>query len=175
MVRIYYHIYATDGVESIIDEQISLIEKHFNFPYILNVGISIANKNESTYSIIEKFSKTNYHIRDVRANGNEFTTLDLIEIDKDKFDGTLEFPRWVLCKTCKGSGKDMNNKFAIKNDKGEVKYFEADDGCDFCEGTGKAWNPLRRLIKGSTPRNKKSCASCVMSMRRLSVIITQRS
>ena len=85
MVRIYYHIYAIDGVEPIIDEQISLIEKNFNFPYILNVGISIANKNESTYSIIEKFSKTNYHIRDVRTNGNEFTTLDLIEIDKDKF------------------------------------------------------------------------------------------
>ena len=32
MVRIYYHIYSIDGVESIIDEQLSLMEKHFNLP-----------------------------------------------------------------------------------------------------------------------------------------------
>jgi hypothetical protein len=31
MVHIYYHIYAIDGVEEIIDEQLSLIEKHFDF------------------------------------------------------------------------------------------------------------------------------------------------
>ncbi len=81
MVHIYYHIYAIDGVESIIDEQLSLIEKHFDFPYILNVGISIANENESISNILKKFDK----IRDVRAKGNEFVTIDLIEKDKEKF------------------------------------------------------------------------------------------
>ncbi len=45
MVHIYYHIYAIEGVEEIIDEQLFLIEKHFDFPYILNVGISIAENN----------------------------------------------------------------------------------------------------------------------------------
>jgi hypothetical protein len=88
MVRIYYHIYAIDGVESIINEQISLIEKYFDFPYILNVGISIANENQSTYNIIEKFykfNKPNYKIREVRAGGNEFTTIELIEKDKETF------------------------------------------------------------------------------------------
>ena len=59
MVYVYYHIYATEGVDSIIDEQISLIEKHFNFPYILNVGISIGNENQSTSSIIDRFYKYN--------------------------------------------------------------------------------------------------------------------
>ena len=32
MVHIYYHIYAIDGVESIIEEQLSLIKKHINCP-----------------------------------------------------------------------------------------------------------------------------------------------
>jgi len=31
MVRVYYHIYSIEGVESIINEQPSSIEKHFNF------------------------------------------------------------------------------------------------------------------------------------------------
>lgn len=66
--------------------------------------------------------------------------LDIVQkIDFEKFDGTIEFARWVVCKKCKGNGKDMSTKFAIKNDKGEVRYFEGDDGCDWCEGTGKSW------------------------------------
>jgi hypothetical protein len=47
MVHIYYHIYAIDGVESIIDEQYNLIKKHFEFPYNLNIGISIGEDNHS--------------------------------------------------------------------------------------------------------------------------------
>mgnify|MGYP003337164235 CR=1 FL=1 len=104
MVRIYYHIYVIDGVESIIDEQMSLIEKHFNFPYILNVGISIANENQSTSSIIEKFykfNKPNYRIREVRAWGNEFSTIDLIEKDKDKFGDS----DYILYLHTKGASK----------------------------------------------------------------------
>ena len=47
MVHIYYHIYVSEDVEEIIDEQISLIQTHFNFPYILNVGIAIGDNNKS--------------------------------------------------------------------------------------------------------------------------------
>ena len=47
MVHIYYHIYVIDGFESIVDEQISLIEKSFDFAYNLNIGISIADDNKS--------------------------------------------------------------------------------------------------------------------------------
>jgi hypothetical protein len=88
MVHVYYHIYAIEGVESIIDEQLSLIEKYFDFPYKLNVGISIADENISSKTIIEKFyglNKPNYKIRDIRCKGNEFVTLDLIEEDKNIF------------------------------------------------------------------------------------------
>jgi hypothetical protein len=95
MVHIYYHIYATDGVESIIDEQLSLIKKHFDFPYILNVGISIANDNSSIDYIINKFD----NIRDVRSKGNEFVTLELIEKDKQKF-GDSDYILYIHTKGC---------------------------------------------------------------------------
>ena len=88
MVRIYYHIYAIEGVESIIDEQIYLIEKYFNFPFQLNIGISIANENVTSKSLLNKiyaYNKHNYKIRDIRCRGNEFTTLDLIEEDRNIF------------------------------------------------------------------------------------------
>lgn len=56
----------------------------------------------------------------------------------DTFDGTLEYERWVKCKTCDGTGKDLSAKIAIKDKNGNIlKTFDADDGCDFCEGTGK--------------------------------------
>lgn len=97
------------------------------------------------YNELEEFFKIDldYNHKEAESNFDKVKNrevLDIvIKIDKDTFNGTLEFPRFVLCKTCKGSGKDESMKFAIKNDKGEVKYFEADDGCDFCDGTGKSW------------------------------------
>lgn len=60
-----------------------------------------------------------------------------IEVD-DKFDGQVEYERWVKCKSCDGTGKDLSSKIVIKDNEGNiVKVFDADDGCDFCEGTGK--------------------------------------
>lgn len=60
-----------------------------------------------------------------------------IEVDS-KFDGSIEYERWVKCKSCDGTGKDMSSKILIKDINGNVvKTFDADDGCDFCEGTGK--------------------------------------
>lgn len=61
----------------------------------------------------------------------------VIEID-DSFDGNLEYERWVVCKECKGSGRDTKSKIEIKDAEGNVlKLFDGADGCDFCEGTGK--------------------------------------
>ena len=63
----------------------------------------------------------------------------LIYID-DTFDGTVEYERWVICKTCGGNGKDTTSKISIKDENGNVlKMFEGSDGCDFCEGVGKDW------------------------------------
>ena len=126
MIHIYYHIYAIDGVESIIDEQLNLIKTHFDFPYILNVGISIADDNISIDYIINKFEK----IRDVRSKGNEFVTLDLIEKDKEKFGDS----DYILYIHTKGASKQDNqnviswrhlmNYFNIEKVKNVFKLFE---------------------------------------------------
>jgi hypothetical protein len=104
MIHIYYHIYAIDGVESIIDEQLSLIEKNFDFPYILNVGISIAQNNTSTTNILEKIKSK---LRDVRNNGDEWTTLDLIRKDVEKFGDS----DYILYIHTKGASKQNNDKY----------------------------------------------------------------
>ena len=82
MVHVYYHIYAIDGVESIVSEQLDLLKSKFNFEYNLNIGISIAGKNISTKKVLSLLDKTK--IRDVRADGHEFVTLELIESDIPK-------------------------------------------------------------------------------------------
>lgn len=129
MVHIYYHIYAIDGVESIIDEQLNLIKKHFDFPYTLNVGISIAKENQSISHIL----KMVYNVRDIRAMGNEFTTLDLIEEDKKKFDDS----DYILYIHTKGASKQnlenviswrhLMNYFNIEKVKNIFKLFDKTD------------------------------------------------
>lgn len=64
----------------------------------------------------------------------------LIHVD-DKFNGKIEYERWVICKDCGGDGKDTTSKIEIKDENGNLlKIFEGADGCDFCEGSGKNWN-----------------------------------
>jgi hypothetical protein len=132
MIHVYYHIYAIDGVEEIIEEQLSLIKKHFDFPYTLNVGISIAKENQSTSNILKMIN----NIRDVRAMGNEFVTLDLIEKDIEKFGDS----DYILYIHTKGASKqnDVNfkniiswrhlmNYFNIEKAKDVFKLFERTD------------------------------------------------
>lgn len=149
MVHIYYHIYAVEGVESIINEQLNLIEKYFDFPYKLNVGISIANENISSRKIVEKFylfNKPNYKIRDIRCKGNEFVTLDLIEEDRDKFGDS----DYIFYFHTKGASKqkeavykniqswrNLMHYFNIEKVKSVFKIFEKSDfntyGCLYSE------------------------------------------
>jgi hypothetical protein len=129
MVHIYYHIYAVDGVETIIDEQLNLIKSHFDFPYILNVGISIGQDNKCISDILSTFD----NVRDVRVRGNEFVTLDLIEKDKDKFGDS----DYILYLHTKGASKQDNknvitwrhlmNYFNIEKVKNVFKLFEKTD------------------------------------------------
>jgi len=71
----------------------------------------------------------------------------IVTIDPETFDGTLEFPRYVLCKTCKGTGRSMSAKIQIKGTDGKIKWFESDDECFICEGEGK-------------DRNNQNCFYC---------------
>ena len=110
MVHVYYHIYAIEGVEQIIDEQLSLIEKHFDFPFILNIGISIPTENISNSNILKKihsFKKLNPIIRDIRAKGHEYITLDLIDSDKSTFNDS----DCILYFHTKGASKQNDSKY----------------------------------------------------------------
>jgi DnaJ-class molecular chaperone len=64
----------------------------------------------------------------------------VVKVDKETFNGTVEFARWVQCPTCKGNGKDMSSRIVIKGLDGKEKIFESDSGCDWCDGVGKGWN-----------------------------------
>ena len=97
------------------------------------------------YNELEEFFKINleYNHKEAESNYDKIKkeVLDiLIKIDSETFNGELEFPRYVACKTCQGTGKDQSTKFSIKGPDGKIKWFEGDDGCDFCEGSGKSWN-----------------------------------
>jgi DnaJ-class molecular chaperone len=85
----------------------------------------------------------------------------LVYID-DTFDGSVEYERWVTCKTCGGDGKDITSKISIKDENGNVlKMFEGADGCDFCEGTGKNWkNDDCYFCGGKGKVGMTECKSC---------------
>jgi DnaJ-class molecular chaperone len=42
-------------------------------------------------------------------------SLNVIRYVDDTFDGNIEYERWVICKICKGSGKDLKSKIEILN------------------------------------------------------------
>ncbi len=86
----------------------------------------------------------NFNYDSARQRNKDFIkneVLDiLIKVD-DSFNGTIEYERWVMCKKCDGSGRDISSKIVIRdNDGNTLKVFDADDGCDFCEGSGKDYN-----------------------------------
>jgi hypothetical protein len=85
MVRIYYNIFAKQGVLPIVEEQISLIEKHFNFDYELNIGICLENEIKVLDDICHFLRNKKRIIRDLQTAHSEWCTLNLIEGDKEKF------------------------------------------------------------------------------------------
>jgi len=85
----------------------------------------------------------------------------IIEIGDD-FDGTLKYERYLTCKSCGGSGKDLKSKIVIRDDDGNVlKIFDGDEGCDYCEGSGK--NPFGDecgFCAGKGKVGSEDCKSC---------------
>ena len=89
-------------------------------------------------------------------------SLNIIIYIDDNFDGEIEYERYVICKTCKGSGKDTNSKIEVKDHlTGKIKYFEGSDGCDFCDGTGKGSdNQPCFICKGLGKVGLTDCKTC---------------
>lgn len=83
-----------------------------------------------------------------------------IEVD-NSFSGKIEYERWVKCKTCDGSGKDLSSKIVVRGDDGEIKgVFDADDGCDFCEGSGKDYSGDCSFCNGQGKVGLVPCKTC---------------
>ena len=82
MLKLYYHIYAIDGVLEVVKEQFSLIEKHFNFKYELNIGICKSNNIDVLETLIEYLKTKKCTIRGIENCHSEWVTLNLIEGDK---------------------------------------------------------------------------------------------
>jgi DnaJ-class molecular chaperone len=104
------------------------------------------------------YERENQKYEDFKKNA----VLNIVkEIDKD-FKGTVEYERWVICKKCGGSGKDLKSKFVIKDDQGNVKgIFDSDDGCDFCEGSGKDYlGNSCSFCFGQGKIGSKDCDTC---------------
>ena len=80
----------------------------------------------------------------------------------ESFGGTVEYERWVKCKPCDGSGKDLSSKIVVRDLEGNVmKTFDADDGCDFCEGTGKDYRgEACSFCSGQGKVGLNPCKSC---------------
>jgi len=121
--------------------------KDYNeFVEFFNVDLNFDRENqESNYEKFEKREVLNIVLR----------------VDPDTFDGTVEFPRYVRCKSCQGSGKDTSSRISVTNEKGEVKYFDGDDGCDYCEGTGKDYRGnVCGFCKGQGKVGMLPCKTC---------------
>lgn len=140
MVHIYYHIYVYDGTEEIVKEQISLIEKYFDFPYNLNIGISISGYGHPCQRVLDtiyNFNNSKIKIRDVRAMDDEWTTLDLIEMDKNKF-GDSDYVLYIHTKAASrikqhenypryATWRHLMNYFNIEKCRNVFKIFQKTD------------------------------------------------
>lgn len=102
--------------------------------------------------------------------------LDIYIIVDEDFDGTIEYERWVRCKSCDGTGKDMSSKIVIRDNDGNVlKVFDGEDGCDFCEGSGKYMGSDCTFCDGKGKVGLNQCMSCkgdkrILGKQRLSKI-----
>lgn len=88
--------------------------------------------------------------------------LNIIIYVDNSFDGSVEYERYVTCKDCNGSGKDINSKIQIKDENGKIlRVFEGSDGCDFCEGTGKSWLGTECTFCGGRGKvGSNDCTTC---------------
>jgi DnaJ-class molecular chaperone len=83
-----------------------------------------------------------------------------INVD-DTFNGSIEYERWVRCKKCSGSGKDLSSKIIIRDNDGNIlKTFDGEDGCDYCDGTGKYMGHNCNFCDGNGKVGLNPCKGC---------------
>jgi len=112
---------------------------------LFNININL--EYDDVKSFREKFKRN--EVNDV-----------IINVD-DTFNGSVEFERWVKCKSCGGTGKDFSSKIVIRDNDGNIlKMFDADDGCDFCDGTGQYMGQECSFCNGKGKVGITPCKTC---------------
>ena len=137
----------------------------------------LCSKERSDYDLKSKFGN-NYNeyfeffninseleFDDVKSKKEKFKDSEVLNIQikvSDDFDGSVEYERYVKCKSCAGSGKDLSSKIVIKDVDGNIlRTFDADDGCDFCEGSGKDYRGENcSFCSGHGKIGMTPCKSC---------------
>jgi molecular chaperone DnaJ len=130
------------------------------------VDYDMKSKFGSNYD--ESFELFNININleydDVKSFRDKFKRNEvndvIINVD-DTFNGSVEFERWVKCKSCDGTGKDFSSKIVIRDNGGNIlKMFDADDGCDFCDGTGQYMGQECSFCNGKGKIGITPCKTC---------------
>jgi len=188
----YYKILRVKGDSTIKEIKKSYYKLSFIYhpDKNINIDISLFEKISEAYRILGDLElKEEYDIKSIYGSKyneiSEFFAMELdydfkkasnkfekvknresldvyVKVEKDDFDGNVEFARMVKCKSCDGSGKDMSAKIVIRDVDGNIKQiFDADDGCDFCEGTGKLENGHSCGFCGGAGKiGMKECTTC---------------
>jgi hypothetical protein len=157
----YYTILGVSNNSTQKEIKKSYYKLSFEFHPDKNKDVDISKFNEITeaYNVLCSDERSDYDLKSKFGNNyNEYYELFDIKVDvnydtekeryekfkkndilnilvkiDDTFDGTLEYERWVKCKPCGGTGKDLSSKIVIKDVNGNIiRTFDADDGCDFC-------------------------------------------
>jgi len=110
----------------------------------------------------EFLNRTNVYDPDKFEKFKKNDLLNIVLFVDNDFNGNIEYERWVICKKCKGSGKDLQSKIEIRDEEGKIiKTFDGDEGCEFCEGTGKDWKGRGcSFCAGQGKVGSKDCTGC---------------
>jgi hypothetical protein len=103
MIRIYYHVYAVDGVERIIDEQLTLLD-NIKEPYELSTGLSVS---DSTFNYDHLLKRINPKI--IKHYDNEFLTLNIIEQDN------IDDDDYIFYLHTKGASKINTGRYELES------------------------------------------------------------
>lgn len=120
-----------------------------------------ANYNEY-YELFSVELETTYE--DIAKKREHFKSNEVLDVYVEVgpgFQGSLEYERWVKCKACDGTGRDFSSKIVIRDVEGNIlKTFDADDGCDFCEGSGTYMGLQCSFCHGKGKVGISECGKC---------------
>lgn len=118
---------------------------------------------------VDEFSLDTESLKDTRSKILKFQINDIeVEIDEN-FDGYISYERFVKCNKCEGTGHDSNAKIEIKGKDGKIHIFDAEDGCDFCEGTGEYMDKPCSFCGGVGKTGLVKCKKCKGDKRILGI------